>query len=165
MDREKLNSLLERVQTAMAPDRDLDAAICVAVGHGLPEAMGEVCANLRMPNQYDHVPLGHYWLSQRSGDSLRRAPAITTSVDAARAFVAATLPGWWVSSGICALSGHASLGPDYNGPDRDRLFREFPEDIFDAGFHADLEPGREPHREARAVMAAMLQALIAKEDV
>ena len=40
----------------------------------------------------------------------------TASLDAARSFVTDALPGFWVSSGLCALTGHCSLGPDYDGP-------------------------------------------------
>lgn len=82
----------------------------------------------------------------------------TKSVTAARALVAKELPGWWVASGLCALTGHASLGPDYNGPDGERLHREFPEDIFDNGFHADLAPGDGPHRECEAILNCLAQA-------
>ena len=98
-------------------------------------------------------------------DAVRRASGIddvgtpSASLEAARSLVHRLLPGWWVSSGICDLTGHASLGPDYNGPDRRRLLATFPLDPFDAGFHADLPPGGDTYREAMAVVAALARAM------
>lgn len=89
------------------------------------------------------------------------APPYTASLDAARAFVAAALPGFWVSSGLCGLTGHASLGPDYNGRAGERLHREWPLDVEGAveTWDEDLAPGDGLHRECRAILACAVRAL------
>lgn len=89
------------------------------------------------------------------------APPYTASLDAARAFVAAALPGFWVSSGLCGLTGHASLGPDYNGRAGERLHREWPLDVEGAveTWNEDLAPGDGLHRECRAILACAVRAL------
>lgn len=85
----------------------------------------------------------------------------TTSLDAARQFVRDVLPGFWVSSGLCDLTGHASLGPDYNGAAGERLHREWPLDIPGARetWTEDLAPGDGIHRECRAILACAVKAL------
>ena len=89
-------------------------------------------------------------------------PAYTRSLDAARAFVAGTLPGFWVSSGLCALTGHASIGADYNGPDGERLHREWPTDRTPCDWSEDLAPGGGPHHECMAILACAVRALAHK---
>ena len=93
--------------------------------------------------------------------SERVTPKFTGSLEAARSFVAGTLPGFWVSSGLCALSGHASIGADYNGPDGERLRREWPLDVEGAveTWDEDLGPGDGPHRECMAILACAVRAL------
>lgn len=92
-------------------------------------------------------------------------PNYTASVDAALALVGRALPGWWVTSGLCSLSGHASIGPDYNGPAAERLKADFPPSQFDhGGFDADLSPGDGPHRQCYAILAALLTALLASQE-
>lgn len=88
----------------------------------------------------------------------------TRSLDAARAFVAGKLPDFWVSSGLCALTGHASLGVDYNGPDGERLYREWPLGIEGSRetWDEDLAPGDGPHRECMAILACAVRALAYK---
>ena len=94
--------------------------------------------------------------------SAHATPAFTASLDAARSFVAGTLPGFWVSSGLCALTGDASLGPDYNGPEGRRLHREWPLNIEGAQetWDEDLAPGDGPHRECMATLACAVRALV-----
>lgn len=80
------------------------------------------------------------------------------SLEAAFAQVAYELPGWWITAGLCSLTGHASIGPDYNSPEHgERLRREFPEDLFD-GFHSDLAPGDGLHRTCEAILDCLAQA-------
>lgn len=69
-------------------------------------------------------------------------PAYATNLADARQFVWDVLPGFWITSGLCDLTGHASLGPDYNGPDRERLMREWPDDDRQCrnGWDEDLAP-------------------------
>ncbi|SFI80342.1 hypothetical protein [Methylobacterium brachiatum] len=89
----------------------------------------------------------------------------TGSLDAARAFVAEALPGFWVSSGLCDLTGHASLGPDYNGPHGEPLFREWPEDKCPCEWSEDLAPGDGIGRECRAILAAAVRALAHRHEL
>ncbi|KQO89451.1 hypothetical protein [Methylorubrum sp. SL192] len=91
-------------------------------------------------------------------------PPFTRSLEAARSFVSGALPGFWVSSGLCALTGHASLGADYNGPDGERLHREWPLDIAGSRetWDEDLAPGDGPHRECMAILACAVRALAHK---
>lgn len=87
-------------------------------------------------------------------------PAYTASLDAARGFVSRTLPGFYLVSGSCARTGHASLGPDYDGPHRERLLREWPRDgVAESGWHEELPHTDGPHREPRAILAAAVRAL------
>lgn len=99
--------------------------------------------------------------SIRDGASmLRDVPAYTTSLDAARAFVTRTLPGFFLVSGSCARTGHASVGPDYDGPDGARLAREWPLDgVAERGWHEELPHSDGPHREPRAILACAVRAL------
>lgn len=89
-------------------------------------------------------------------------PKFTGSLEAARSFVAGTLPGFWISSGLCALTGHASIGADYNGPDGERLHREWPTDRTLCDWSEDLPPGDGPHRECMAILACAVRALAHK---
>ncbi|MGE7152451.1 hypothetical protein ACQKJ1_01755 [Methylorubrum rhodesianum] len=91
-------------------------------------------------------------------------PPFTRSLEAARAFVTGALPGFWVSSGLCALTGHASIGADYNGPEGERLRREWPLDVEGAveTWDEDLAPGDGPHRECLAILACAVRALAYK---
>jgi len=88
-------------------------------------------------------------------------PRLTGTLQAARRFCDFVFPNWYATSGLCALSGHASIGPDYNGPNRADLMSQFPEDDFHEGFHADLKPGDGPHRECRAILSCVIQAKVA----
>jgi hypothetical protein len=129
-----LDRLVQGVNAASGPDRRLD--------YELFRAFAEKDA----ANYWD-PKVGHFY---------------TSSVDAALSLVARVLPGWWVTSGLCSLSGHASIGPDYNGPDGERLKAEFPPERFDhGGFDADLKPGDGPHRQCLAILACLLSAKLA----
>lgn len=86
-------------------------------------------------------------------------PAYTASLDAARGFAARTLPGFFVASGLCGLTGHASLGPDYRGPEGERLRVEWPEDETPCDWSEDLAPGDGIPRECRAILACAVRAL------
>ncbi|MEE7460660.1 hypothetical protein MFUR16E_04600 [Methylobacterium fujisawaense] len=96
------------------------------------------------------------WPGSRFDEPL---PPLTGDIGSARALIARVLPDFWATSGLCALSGHASIGPDYNGSAGERLRQEWPEAEFHAGFDADLSPGDGPHRECAALLDCLLQAL------
>jgi hypothetical protein len=85
------------------------------------------------------------------------------SLDAAVAFVQATLPGWAWRIGECIVSSDAWVSPDFNSPIHgERLAREFPPLINGMEWHeftdVDLRPSGNP---ARAMLIAALTALIA----
>ncbi|TXN33943.1 hypothetical protein [Methylobacterium sp. WL19] len=101
-------------------------------------------------------------MSKWPADFVRMTFNPTFSVDAAREVARRALPDFWMSSGLCSLTGHASIGPDYNGPAGERLRGEWPEADFHSGFHADLAPGDGPHRECYAILSCMLQAMLAR---
>ena len=85
------------------------------------------------------------------------------SLDAAVAFVQATLPGWAWMFGECSLSSDARVFPDFNSPIHgERLARAFPQLIegveWSESTDVDLRPAGNP---ARALLIAALTALIA----
>lgn len=100
---------------------------------------------------------GHF-----SGEVYGSHPKYTESVEDAISLVERELPGFWHTSGLCNVSGHASIGPDYNGPLGHLLRDEWPEERFHAGFDADWVPGGLRHQQACALVDCALQALIAK---
>jgi hypothetical protein len=82
-----LTALIERLENAEGPSRELDASIAVAIGWKLPQPMGEAKPYLKMPTKADGCAVGTYWLMQRSGASLRTAPKFTESIDPAMTLV------------------------------------------------------------------------------
>lgn len=119
----------------------------------------DVSCGPRRINFYGPSEGGEEWLS------FERYPlgfwSPTRSLGDARALVRKVFPDWWVTSGLCGLSGHASIGPDYNGPARERLLSEFPVERFDGKFDCDLHPGGDEGSECRAILSCLLQARIA----
>lgn len=91
-----LTPIIARAQALTEPSREVDALIAVALKWELPAPMGECSASLRIPMKWDHCEPGTYWLVQRSGSSLRTAPAFTASTDAALALAERVLPGWTI---------------------------------------------------------------------
>lgn len=157
----ELQDLLHRARAASGPDRQIDAAVdaCLRVGRAnLPKwiwknfPVWKVTDIGRVAVVHDGGATGAHWDSS----------SFTGSLDQASDMIARVLPGWWWTCGLCALTGHASIGPDYNGPDRGRLIKEWPPEIYDHGqFNADLPPGDGIHRVCYALLDCMLQALIA----
>lgn len=96
-DKASLIALQERVDSATGPDRELDAAITVALTP--TRRTDDDLIYLRLPTKYDKVAAGTYWLHQRSGMSLHTAAALTASVDAALALVERRFPGWTWDAG------------------------------------------------------------------
>ena len=91
---------------------------------------------------------------------LRDVPTYTTSLDAARDYVRRVLPGFYLVSGSCARTGHASIGPDYDGADGGRVARAWPRDgVSENGFHEELPHRDGPNRECRAILACAVRAL------
>lgn len=94
----ELQSLIERVEKATGPDREIDAALHVALL--TPEQYPDDLRYFRLPHvSMDHMDMcapGTYWLKQRSGASLHTSPAYTSSLDAALSLVSRALPGWGI---------------------------------------------------------------------
>lgn len=110
----------------------------------------------------------NFYAPQESGEewfSFERYPlgfwSPTRSLSDARALTRRAFPGWWIHSGLCDLSGNASIGPDFDGPARERLLLEFPPERFEAGFDSDLRPGGDETCECRAILSCLLQARVA----
>lgn len=84
-DSEALMALAMRVEAAEAADRELDAAIAVALKIGcranLPDDL-EYLSEIS-PGDYEarHRKLGYYWFHCRSGKSMRAADRFTLSLD------------------------------------------------------------------------------------
>lgn len=135
--------LAERLEKATGPDRELDYRILMGV----------------------HKTDGRGYLWDPHGADHR----FTSSIDATVALIHEQLPGWWWKTGLCYLSGDATLGPDYNDPlHSERLFRQFPqretrEDSFPEDFDVDLRPGRTVERAAIALCIAFCQAMAAQD--
>jgi len=155
-----LTALLRKVEKADAGSPQLDAEIwCILKGVRYVDGF---------EYQYSDGTRAHYSQpGKRTVENSLPGQVLpwTRSLDAARDFVSRYLPGFYVTSGLCELSGHASIGPDYNGSQGDRLKAEWDEDKYHSGFHADLQPGGDRHAECLAVVHCVLQALIAKEEL
>lgn len=82
LDPQALNALADRLEQAAGPDRELDAAIAVALKFGARGILPDDHEYLSMPDKRDPGPgvtAGHYWFHCRSGMSLRSAPLFTVS--------------------------------------------------------------------------------------
>lgn len=97
------------------------------------------------------------------GPDRAAVPDIFGDLHQARAFARRATPNFWMTSGLCELSGHATIGPDYNGAHRAALEAEWGNNrITDGGFSEDLHPGSDPGSECLAIVSCVLQALLYK---
>lgn len=159
-----LSELLERVEKASGPDRELDAELCLALGD-FPQIQvswtggpfrSDLDGGWRLRPQskgYVEHPL---WIDSWGRPIGAQAKPYTASVDAALALVERVLPGWGVvitkpldGGGYAEVFSREGLSFDPNG-DKNVSLGEW------------LEQGK-PQREtpALALLAAMLRALIA----
>lgn len=103
------SELIERLEKATAPDRNLDAALHVALVR--PEQRADDLRYFRVPSaNMDHMEMcapGTYWLKERSGASLQTAPAYTASLDAALALVERS--GWRLYTIDASIRGRLSV--------------------------------------------------------
>jgi hypothetical protein len=83
-----------------------------------------------------------------------------SSISETQALVERFLPGFWYTSGVCKLSGHASIGPDFNS--YPELKAQWPENVYHSGFSEDLQPGSQ-EAQCLALLSCIVQALIEKE--
>ena len=135
-------TLIERLEAAETGSRELDAAVAVAAKVDLPSPMGDCKATLRLPRKDDDCASGTYWLVQRSGMSLRTAPPLSTSIDAALTLVP---KGWrWEV---------ADYAGDQDGP-RAALYRN----LYSEEFEPDDAIGAYGFTPALALCIAALKA-------
>jgi hypothetical protein len=66
---------------------------------------------------------------------------------------------WFWTIGECDLSGHVTIGPDYNGPEGECLKKQWPVDIWHGGINFDLRDGL--NRVERALVAANIVRIAA----
>lgn len=85
-----LQDLLERVERARGPDRELDVAIAERL-------YPEICTPSRRGSHHDEP----VWQTR---DGLVRCECYTASVDAALALIEKVLPGLWWNVGICSAN-------------------------------------------------------------
>lgn len=92
-----------------------------------------------------------------------------TDLGAAQAFALRVLPAFYVTSGLCYLSGHASLGPDYNGPEGARLREEWPIEPCDRGWHEDLNAADGEvatiEHQCAAILRCVMKAVAFREGI
>lgn len=152
-----LHYLQERIQSTPAPDAALEAALCIAFQY-IP--FSDKARDVRLSEDDG-------WLDYEVGDDpyTDTIPCLTSSLTATIAFLTHLLPGFWWTCGLCGLTGHASIGPDYNGPIGDHLRRKWPEERFHAGFDSDLAPGDGVHRACLALLDTILAAKIAEMEL
>lgn len=153
------SELIEALRKADGGSRELDI-----------EIMCEIGSARRIDNTLFYGPgeISWYCGEWKDESSLPPLPYVTTSLVAAIALVERVRPGWYHTSGECYLTGHATIGADYNDPAHsERLHREFPIGDFNAEgadyereqwiFSEDLEGGE--NRQARALLICLLESM------
>lgn len=103
-DSTALPAILERLKAATGPDREIDAAITVALCS--PIKLTDETVHLRIPRKDDDCASGTYWYVSRSGMSLRTSEPLTASLDAIRALTERIFPGHGFSSFSVGKSFH-----------------------------------------------------------
>lgn len=89
-DRPDYASLIERLEKAEGPDRELDAAIEALFYTLENDAPAEIVCDS------DCAATGQYWVKIDGGRSLYAADPLTKSLDAALSLVERVLPGWGI---------------------------------------------------------------------
>lgn len=115
----EIAELIERLEKATGPDRDMDYRLFETLTDGV----------------YDEkTKPGLFW---REGFTAYAAE-FTKSYDSALALLGCVLPGWSWHGGSCFITDDAQVWPDFNSPVHgERLRQEFPE---------WLTPNREWHQ-------------------
>ena len=151
-----LRALLERVQKAQGPDRELDAILsCSFIFPDLRPAR---------PDDFD----GKYGFQPgniKTEHGFLMSGQYTGSIDCAVELISVLLPDWWWSCGYCQLTNdatvrpRATVGPDFRASQAAHdLVNKYKH--FDEGFDGDRRDGNVP----LALLSAMLQGLIAKAE-
>jgi hypothetical protein len=136
-----MRELIERLEKATGPDRELDYEI------------------------FKMATSGNYWpehsaLWFQTGFT-RKPIAFTASIDAAVALVKATLPGWGYRIATCCVSDDAAVWPDFNCATHGKRLREEFDETRDwfATTDVDLRPPGRP------AIALCISVLLAKEAI
>lgn len=138
MTRSELEGLLERVEKAEGPDRELDALIEVATFKTISTDDDLIYA--KPVHRDDNCAKGTFWRKSRSGASLHTAPEYTDSIDGAVALVERCLPGWIWDASSTGTAWVQSPGGDH--------------------FSGQIKPYKPP----LAILSALLRALLAQEE-
>ena len=143
-----ISELLERVQNATGPDRDVDVAImatCFDWAKAEPPYYAPHCVGDEPI--YWHAP---NWLQKRP------CPELTASMDAALALVERVLPGWKVSLYI----GHLTGAKDGSGSRAELFSPKKPKRISATDWKwMKVAVCYHAHTPALAILAALLMAL------
>jgi hypothetical protein len=143
-----MTDLIEKLQSAEGPSRELDAEIFEYLGYHV--------------KRLSTFPItGAFLAYPPAGPEVCRPAdlSVTSTVGAALSLVASELPGWGWRIGSCHLSDDALLFPDFNCPEHGaRLKAELGAfdagDWRDTGIDIDLRP---PGRIAIAIMIALIE--------
>lgn len=153
-----IQSLLARIENLDGLDRSLDVDIFTYF-------KDDIVSIRQRPGE----KIGELLIDYGNGNELPDTCRFYCSdIIDALTFVGGWLPNWWWTAGRCDLTGHASIGPDYNSKKdgvRELLLAKFPIDQFHKGFDADLAPGGSDFRVACALMHCALQALELIEEM
>jgi len=163
-DISKLREMLERVESATGPDREIDCALAELFGL-VDEAHCKSWCAMDGRTDITREMFVRAWSKH-----------YTESIDAAVALCERLLLGWGWSVCRCCVSDDARVWPDYNSPEHgERLRREFPLPAerypetnargateltwgpYDEGFDIDRRP---PGNVALALCQAILEAKI-----
>lgn len=164
----ELRALLERVEAASGPDRELWLSVIAATvapaGSRVVISRFNLQPYIEEPRAYGKEPFAAWeW---RDVPSELRADRAEHSIDASLALVELALPGWCWRVGTCHVSDDAWLCPDWNDPEHgQRLRDEFGGPvhgtIWDHGVDIDRRP---PGNPTLAVLEALLTALLEIEE-
>lgn len=143
-------ALLERVKAASEPDRELDAAIMLALLN--PEYRYPEPVSNRVPSGYGEA-YGRMYV-EGAGDVSGQAPLLTASVDAALAFAAKALPdhygfGWHKASYMPSI-----------GPKSPRICAE----VWNVEAGLKISSGYTNKHPALAIVEAVLTAIALREQ-
>jgi len=149
-DKGELLRLLERVQSADRPERELDAELWLLLTPGATRKQTPVKSTTGLCPDYTIDE------TRDETGALITVPSFTKSLNCVVGLIERALPGWWWKCGTCHMSDDACMAPDYNSPIHgSRLTREFPlpephqewidefgsaHGPFDAGFDTDRRP-------------------------
>lgn len=147
------SEILERLETATGPDREIDGLVCAVVFGDEPYIIGHEGGRFPQKAVYGTKRQAFEMTPTAAGADYICAPFYTASLDAVVALIESELPGWW-------RRVECSPRPSGAGEARAKIWR--PEEFF--------YPGSEPvtfeedaKTEPLALLAAAIRALADKE--